>query len=512
MAGGGGEGVSLEYTPTWVVALVCTVIVAISLAAERVLHYAGKFLMNKKQGPLFEALLKIKEELMLLGFISLLLTVFQNRISTICIPKHLTNHWLPCNNSLPNHDDNDDHGKSTAGGGGGGHRRLLAGPSDSLGYCEKKGMAALLSLKALHDLHIFIFVLAVVHVVYSALTILFGTLKIRQWKQWEDSIQKKEEQDPEKGHEKVTHVHQHDFIKARFRVCGKDSALLTWVHSFLKQFYGSVNESDYTTLRRGFITNHYRDNPKFNFYKYMSRAFETDFRKVVGISWYLWIVVVVFLVLNVHGWHAYFWIAFLPLILLLIVGTKLEHIITELAQEVAQRHVAVTGELVVKPSDHHFWFRKPRLVLILIHILLFQNSFEIAIFFWMLVMYGFNSCIMGQVGYIIPRLVIGVLVQFVCSYSTLPLYAIVTQMGSSFNRAIFGEDIQVKLTGWAQKVKKNKPNRKTVGGGGSSGGGGGGEGSGSNQVSDKEPPSPLPPAAIGQQSATESTIESDDRK
>ncbi|KAL9162751.1 hypothetical protein ABFS82_07G113800 [Erythranthe guttata] len=470
------------------------------------------FLMNKKQGPLFEALLKIKEELMLLGFISLLLTVFQNRISTICIPKHLTNHWLPCNNSLPNHDDNDDHhGKSTAAGG---HRRLLAGPSESLGYCGKKGMAALLSLKALHDLHIFIFVLAVVHVVYSALTILFGTLKIRQWKQWEDSIQKKEEQDPEKGHEKVTHVHQHDFIKARFRVCGKDSALLSWVHSFLKQFYGSVNESDYTTLRRGFITNHYRDNPKFNFYKYMSRAFETDFRKVVGISWYLWIVVVVFLVLNVHGWHAYFWIAFLPLILLLIVGTKLEHIITELAQEVAQRHVAVTGELVVKPSDHHFWFRKPRLVLILIHILLFQNSFEIAIFFWMLVMYGFNSCIMGQVGYIIPRLVIGVLVQFVCSYSTLPLYAIVTQMGSSFNRAIFGEDIQVKLTGWAQKVKKNKPNRKTVGGGGSSGGGGGGEGGGSNQVSsDKEPPpSPLPPAAIGQQSAIESSIESDDRK
>lgn len=44
MAGGGGEGegVNLEYTPTWVVALVCTVIVGLSLLAERVLHYAGK--------------------------------------------------------------------------------------------------------------------------------------------------------------------------------------------------------------------------------------------------------------------------------------------------------------------------------------------------------------------------------------------------------------------------------------------------------------------------------------
>ncbi|KAL8464645.1 hypothetical protein ACS0TY_034229 [Phlomoides rotata] len=54
----------------------------------------------------------------------------------------------------------------------------------------------------------------------------------------------------------------------------------------------------------------------------------------------------------------------------------------------------------------------------------------------MLVMYGFDSCIMGEAGFIIPRLAIGVFVQFVCSYSTLPLYAIVAQMGSSFNKAM----------------------------------------------------------------------------
>lgn len=44
---GGGEGEdegTLEFTPTWVVAAVCTVIVAISLAAERLLHFTGKVL------------------------------------------------------------------------------------------------------------------------------------------------------------------------------------------------------------------------------------------------------------------------------------------------------------------------------------------------------------------------------------------------------------------------------------------------------------------------------------
>jgi mlo protein len=68
--------------------------------------------------------------------------------------------------------------------------------------------------------------------------------------------------------------------------------------------------------------------------------------------------------------------------LLLAVGTKLEHVITQLAHEVAEKHVAIEGELVVQPSDEHFWFGRPYIVLFLIHFILFQNSFEIGFFFW----------------------------------------------------------------------------------------------------------------------------------
>ncbi|KAJ6371641.1 hypothetical protein OIU77_002036 [Salix suchowensis] len=89
-------GTTLEYTPTWVVAAVCSVIVLISLIVERTLHYLGKLLKRKHQKPLFEALQKIKEELMLLGFISLLLTVLQGRINKICISKALSKKMLPC--------------------------------------------------------------------------------------------------------------------------------------------------------------------------------------------------------------------------------------------------------------------------------------------------------------------------------------------------------------------------------------------------------------------------------
>ncbi|MBA0574163.1 hypothetical protein Golob_001395 [Gossypium lobatum] len=62
MSGEAEEGVTLEHTPTWIVAAICTVIVAISLAMERLLHVVGNVLKRKQQKPLFEALLKVKEE------------------------------------------------------------------------------------------------------------------------------------------------------------------------------------------------------------------------------------------------------------------------------------------------------------------------------------------------------------------------------------------------------------------------------------------------------------------
>ncbi|KAG6668889.1 MLO-like protein 1 [Carya illinoinensis] len=461
---GGGEGTTLEDTPTWVVAVVCSVIVLISLVVERTLHCVGKCLKKNNQKPLFEALQKIKEELMLLGFISLLLTVFQDRIAKICISEVLANKWLPCKKEK---DDPSSSSSSTA------HfqtffkypsfvlpgtaRRLLDKASGSAESCAK-GKVPMLSLEALHHLHIFIFVLAVVHVTFSALTILFGGAKIRQWKQWEEydseSVLKT----------KFTHVRNHDFIRRHYRVFGKDSALLGWAHSFFKQFYGSVTKTEYVTMRLGFIMAHCRGSPQFNFYKYMIRVFEADFKKVVGISWYLWFFVVIFLLLNVSGWHTYFWIAFIPFILLLAVGTKLEHVICQLAQEVAEKHVAIEGELVVKPSDNHFWFHRPKLVLLLIHIIMFQNAFELAFFFWIWVQYNFDSCIMEKMGFVIPRLVIGAFIQFICSYSTLPLYAIVTQMGSSFKKEIFAEDVHEGIIGWHKHAKKTTGLRKAANG------------------------------------------------
>ncbi|KAK8664127.1 hypothetical protein V6N13_083927 [Hibiscus sabdariffa] len=130
-------------------------------------------------------------------------------------------------------------------------------------------------------------------------------------------------------------------------------------------------------------TAHCSGHPEFDFHKYMMRTLEVDFKKIVGISWYLWLFVLLFLLLNVRGWHMYFWLSFLPVVLLLLVGAKLEHIIVRLAQEAdetKEQHEATR----VKPCDELFWFKKPGVILHLIHFILFENAFELAFFFWIL--------------------------------------------------------------------------------------------------------------------------------
>ncbi|XP_027338763.1 MLO-like protein 13 [Abrus precatorius] len=384
---------SLEYTPTWIVAVVCSIIVFVSLCVERSLHSLGKYLKKKKQTALYEALHKLEEELMLLGFISLLLTVLQGAISNICISPKYATQMLPCKRS---------HRSSE----GSGHdqiyydtiinRRRLFSTETGSQHCRQMGKVPLLSLESLHHLHIFIFVLAVVHAVFCVTTMLLGGAKIREWKIWEDANRKK-----------ITRSsYYREFFKVHADGYWRRAAVIGWLISFFKQFYGSVTRYDYLALRYGFVKEHFPEKLDFNFHNYMLRTLEIDFKKVVGISWYLWLFVVLFLLLNLEGWHTYFWLSFLPLILLLLVGAKLEHIIARLAQEsVAKMAKDFTGP--VKPSDEYFWFTRPSLVLDLLHFILFQNSFEIAFFFWILCIYGFDSCIMEKMAYIIPRLIMG---------------------------------------------------------------------------------------------------------
>jgi mlo protein len=185
---------------------------------------------------------------------------------------------------------------------------------------------------------------------------------------------------------------------------------------------------------------------------------EDDYNGSVGISWPLWAYAIICIFVNIHGLNIYFWISFAPAILVLLVGTELQHVIAQLALEVVGATAPYVGTQL-KLRDDLFWFGKPRVLWWLIQFISFQNAFEMATFVWSLLELSAQSCFMKNHYMIVLRLTSGILVQFWCSYNTLPLNVIITQMGSKFKKSLVSESVRESLHSWCKRVKdKNRHN------------------------------------------------------
>ncbi|XP_021714088.1 MLO-like protein 10 isoform X1 [Chenopodium quinoa] len=451
----------LHQTPTWAVAGVCAFIILISFILEKGLHRVGTWLTKKQKRALYEALDKVKEELMVMGFISLLLTFSQGYIAKICIPSNFADHMLPC--ELQSRDLGEENRRRLLWN----KRRVLV--SGGVSHHCPKDQVPLITVDAAHQLHILIFFLAVFHVLYSAATMMLGRLKIKGWKAWEyetSSINYELRNDPSRFRltHQTTFVRTHNSFWTRI-------PFFFYVGCFFRQFYRSVARSDYMTLRNGFITAHIAPGSQFNFQKYIKKSLEDDFIVVVGVSPLLWASFVIFLLLNVKGWHTLFWASILPLLVILAVGTKLQAILTRMALEIKERHAVVQGIPLVQGSDEYFWFSRPQFILHLLHFTLFQNAFQITYFLWILYEFGLKSCFHDRHIFVLIKIIIGIGAMVLCSYSTLPLYALVTQMGSNLKKSIFDEQTSKALTKWHMGVKRKQehtteksPSTQTLGG------------------------------------------------
>ncbi|KAF5197346.1 Mlo-like protein [Thalictrum thalictroides] len=384
MAGEEGEEITtLERTPTWAVAIVCLILIIISTLIDHIIHFLSKF-FRKRRKSLYQALYKIQSELMLYGFLSLLLTITKKPITKICIPRSAADAFLPCK------------------------FEELSSAIEEETFCHKQGKVSLLSEKGLNQLQILIFVLAFYHVVSCVLTFGLGMAKMRRWEAWEEETRTLEYQvsnDPRRFRltKQTTFAQRHIKFWSEHR-------LLRWPVCFFRQFIGSVSKTDYTTLRHGFIMAHLAEGSDFNFQNYLKRTLDTDLQVVVGVS----------------------------------------------------KASVILGTLVVKPHDNLFWFSRPQLLLYLMHFILFQNSFQLAFFTWTWYKFGLRSCYHRKTEDIVIRMAVGMIVQYLSGYVTLPLYALVTQMGSSMKKAMFTEQVIVGLNRWHNTAKENVTAGKTT--------------------------------------------------
>ncbi|KAL3845901.1 hypothetical protein ACJIZ3_003304 [Penstemon smallii] len=291
---GGSEDRSLEETSTWSVAIVCAVFIVISIVMEHGIQSLGKWFQKREKRAMIEALEKIKSELMLLGFISLLLTVGTTYIVKICVSKEIGNKWLPCGIDLnrtagnkSDDDDDDEKGKN-------GQRKLisyaqemvwrrsLAAGTDEYDHCYNQGKVSLISYSGVHQLHIFIFVLAVMHVLYSVVLMALGHAKMKKWKAWEletSSLEYQFSNDPAR----FRFAHQTSFVRRHAGIYS--TPVLKWIVAFFRQFFGSISKVDYMAIRHGFINAHFAPNTKFDFHKYIKRSMEDDYKSVLGIRY-----------------------------------------------------------------------------------------------------------------------------------------------------------------------------------------------------------------------------------
>ncbi|GMP39299.1 hypothetical protein CsSME_00010187 [Camellia sinensis var. sinensis] len=373
--------------------------VFVCLLVERSIYRFGKWLKKTRRKALFASLEKIKEELMLLGLISLMLGQWAGWISQICV-----------NSSLF---------------------------SSRFYLC-------------LEQLHRFLFVLGVTHVLYSCVVVGLAMSKIYSWRKWENeaslaldaNLQAKVNKVMKRQSTFVLHHASHPWSRSR---------VLIWMLCFLQQFKSSIQKSDYLALRLGFITNHKLPH-SYNFHRYVVRSMEDEFYGIVGISWPLWGYAILCIFINIHGSNIYFWLSFIAAILVMLVGTKLQHVVSLLALETLEPRGQPIGTQV-KPRDELFWFGKPEILLWLIQFISFQNAFEMATFIWSLWGFKLRSCFMDNHAMIIIRLISGVLVQFWCSYSTVPLNVLITQMGSKCKKAVIAESVRESLHTWCKRVR-----------------------------------------------------------
>ncbi|KAL6141461.1 hypothetical protein ACLB2K_059749 [Fragaria x ananassa] len=151
------------------------------------------------------------------------------------------------------------------------------------------------------------------------------------------------------------HPNQTPFVKRHLKIWSKHPLLL-WPVCFARQFGGSISKVDYMTLRNGFI------------------------------------------------------------VIVLLVGTKLQVVITKMCAESCKENPVIRGSFVIE--------------------------------------YGHNSCFNRRTKDVIIKITMGIVVQLICGYVTLPLYALVTQMGSGMKKAVFTELVVDGLKNWHKNARR----------------------------------------------------------
>ncbi|GMH15075.1 hypothetical protein Nepgr_016916 [Nepenthes gracilis] len=265
---------------------------------QRAINRLGKGLQKTKRKAITASVEKIKEELMLLDLISLMLGQCARWISEMCVDSSLFNsRFYPCSQEDFGIHENFLLGKFL----------LLAdeneipprGLFNPLSHQGGEGHELFVSYEDLEQLHRFLFVLGITHVLYSCLAVGLTMIKIYSWRKWEyqasalaadGKLQVRRNKMMRQQNTFAFHHASHPWSRNR---------VLIRMFCFLQKFKSSIWKSDYLALPLGFVTTH--ELPlSYNSHKHMVRNMEDEFPTIVGISWPLGGYAILCIFPNIH--------------------------------------------------------------------------------------------------------------------------------------------------------------------------------------------------------------------
>lgn len=350
---------SLTETPDGRIVVLFMTFVAVTYLFDKLTDWVDHYLKHHNRRGLLHTIHKLEEELLALGLISLLLIGLEDYIVRICVDssgdggktlkklskdKSKTGHEEMHTDFTSNgeteavlseelEDHANEHEDDVLVGGdnedeelltdetllddlsgrrllGGVTRMLLAGGGGSSGVCGK-GEESFWSIRTLHQTHLFIFVLAVVHIVFAGLSMVLCSWKVNQWKKWE------EYRDDDLTKVDYSHISDnHNFI-------------VHYGRAFFAQFHQHIDKSVYLSFRRLFIERMELDND-FEFHKFLVNSMEEEFSRVVKLEWVMWVVAAVWIATSASVVYI---MTAVGILLTLLAGTELESIALKLGND-----------------------------------------------------------------------------------------------------------------------------------------------------------------------------------
>jgi len=477
-----GAGVDFQSTEGWRLALVFFVFITISLILEKALHRLHHFFHKTKRLGLTLTLKAMEEELMILGFISLSLIGFEDAIMTICVPLSISQCGASINEcgfgtetgcGKVTGDYNKSVGSVNAsgrrqlgGGGGDGYQYIVSVQGDSAFCGGDPNLAPFIEPRALHECHIFIFVFAMVHLLYNTVNMRLCLRKVDTWEEWHtggvkllnDTLQAKTPR-PQNGDSETP-------------------AEISAAPSMFNHMTQGLDLFVFLVLRKVFQVQH--DLPAdFNFHKYIKWSTGKEFSKAVGMTWWMWAITIAYVFADTLGisW-LHVAIPLLALALSVACGLKLSFIALSIAktawseideddngaldeEELMQLDYSDTtlsdrGLWVAASSspragteesfekedqrllhDGLFWFGDPRIMLRIVHFTMFQNGLTLAYMVFYGLMSGKEVCYMNHMGQWLWVMLFLVVAQLIhSSVVTLPLFSIISQMSDTLDTQI----------------------------------------------------------------------------